>query len=211
MEITFNLIKKYFPHIDSQTETQFSKLQELYETWNSKINVISRKDIDKLYLHHVLHSLAIAKFIRFKPDTTILDLGTGGGFPGIPLAILFPQCNFHLIDGTSKKIKVVKEIVAALKLENVKVDQLRAEECKNKYDFVLNRAVASIEKLWMWSKPLIRRKGINGMPNGMISLKGGQLEEELILLEKEYLEMQSISDLFEEAYFLNKYIVYVQR
>lgn len=211
MELNETLISKYFSKLSDHQIEQFKKLGALYLEWNQKINVISRKDIDKLYLHHVLHSLSIAKSLRFKPGTKVLDLGTGGGFPGIPLAIYFPKTHFHLIDGTSKKLKVVEAVAEGLGLENVKVEQLRAEECKGKYDFVLNRAVARIDKLWQWSRPLIKRKGINGTPNGMYSLKGGNLEAELNELPNVYYEIEAISDYFQEEYFISKYLIYVQR
>ncbi|MEO1437199.1 MAG: 16S rRNA (guanine(527)-N(7))-methyltransferase RsmG, partial [Bacteroidota bacterium] len=152
------LITDHFPRLTEHQQQQFEALGDLYADWNQKINVISRKDIENLYPRHVLHSLAIAKYTRFKPGTEILDLGTGGGFPGIPLAILFPEVQFHLIDGTRKKLTVVEHVAAAIELNNVQVHHLRAEECKMKFDFVISRAVATIDKLWNWSYRLIKNK-----------------------------------------------------
>lgn len=212
MELGIALIKKYFPELTEIQEKQFTLLGELYPAWNEKINLISRKDIDQLYLRHILHSLSIAKLIRFKAESQILDLGTGGGFPGIPLAILFPKVKFHLVDRKAKKIMVVNDIVSNLKLENVKAEHITAEELKSKYDFVVNRAVALTEKLWVWVTPLLRRKEINGLPNGLISLKGGDLTEELKPLQKqEYIECIPLNKFFDEEYFETKSIVYIQR
>ncbi len=212
MEITEDIVFKYFPELDSIQRKQISILGELYFDWNSKINVISRKDIDKLYLHHILHSLAIAKFTQFKPGTQVMDLGTGGGFPGIPLAIFFPEVEFHLIDGIAKKLKVVSSVAQSLDLENVRAQQLRAEENKEKYDFVVNRAVAKIDKLWDWVKPLVRSKQKNALPNGLLTLKGGDLNEELSLLPRgNYHEQIPISDYFSEDFFEQKFLIYVQR
>ena len=205
------VILKYFPDLSEAQINQFEQLKKLYEEWNARINVISRKDIDNLYIRHVLHSLAIGKLIRFSPHSSIMDLGTGGGFPGIPCAILFPQCQFTLIDGTRKKIHVVNEVASALHLNNVKAIQQRAEEHKNRYDFIITRAVATIDKLWTWSRPLIHDRQKSALPNGLIALKGGKVKEEMKLLHKsEYREITPVSKYFEEPFFEGKYLVYVQ-
>lgn len=190
---------------------QLGQLKELYAEWNSKINVISRKDMDNFYERHVLHSLAIAKFVSFQPGAQILDLGTGGGFPGIPLAILFPETEFTLIDGTLKKIKVVQEVAEALDLKNVTAHQKRVEEWKgHKFDFVVTRAVAPILKLYNWSLPIIKRQHFHATPNGIIALKGGELDDEIKELpKKSYTELLPL-DFFEEEFFETKAIVYVQ-
>lgn len=203
------IINKYFKNISDNQIDKFNQLGELYADWNSKINVISRKDIENLYERHILHSLAIAKFVQFQPNTSLLDLGTGGGFPAIPLAILFPKCTFHAIDGTRKKIHVVNEVATSLDLTNVKAEQLRAEENKQKYDFVVTRAVATMDKLIEWSERLISDKQINAIPNGLIALKGGNIRSEMKGIKK-YTEIEPISDYFEEEFFETKNIVYVQ-
>lgn len=204
-------IQKYFPELTSIQIDQFSQLKALYVDWNSKINVISRKDIDNLYLHHVLHSLAIAKYVNFLPGADILDLGTGGGFPGIPLAILFPESNFYLADGTAKKIRVVNEVVDALGLDNARGHQMRVEELKIKFDFVVCRAVTTIDKLVLWSSRLIKENQIHGQPNGLIALKGGNIKEELKLLPgKPYVDITKLSEYFKEEYFEGKHVLYVQ-
>ena len=204
-------IQKYFPDLTELQVQQLTALEALYKDWNAKINVISRKDIDNLYLHHVLHSMAIAKFTKFLPNADILDLGTGGGFPGIPLAILFPETNFFLADGTRKKIKVVNEVIDALELKNVRGHQQRAEELKIKFDYVVCRAVTTIDKLVMWSKLLVKEEQQHGLPNGLIALKGGNISEELKLLPtKEYTEIVKLSSFFNEDYFEEKHILYVQ-
>jgi 16S rRNA (guanine527-N7)-methyltransferase len=205
------IIQQYFPDLSDKQFDQFSQLKSLYEDWNAKINVISRKDIDNLYTRHVLHSLAIAKMVDFTPGTTILDLGTGGGFPGIPCAILFPKSDFTLIDGTRKKIHVVNEVAQSLNLENVKGIQKRAEEHKAKYDFIITRAVATIDKLWTWSRPLLHTRQKNAIPNGLIALKGGNIKKEMKLLHRsEYYEVHPISRHFSDPFFEDKYLVYVQ-
>lgn len=206
------LIKEYFPKLTAHQLKQFEALGPLYKDWNEKINIISRKDIDQLYLHHILHSLAIAKYAYFKKGTSVLDLGTGGGFPGIPLAIMFPSVRFHLIDGTAKKIKITQDIIEQLELDNVSSEQKRAEEHKLKYDFVVNRAVAQIDKLWSWARPLIHSNHKNGIPNGLLSLKGGNLKTELSTVNKRtFIDQVAIADYFKEEYFVEKYIIYVQR
>jgi 16S rRNA (guanine527-N7)-methyltransferase len=205
-------IIKYFPDLTEQQLALFEKLGPLYQEWNSQINVISRKDIENVYPHHILHALAIAKFVKFQPGANILDLGTGGGLPGIPLAILYPETNFRLIDGTRKKIGVVKEIISALGLKNVVAQQVRAEELKEKFDFVICRAVASLDKLVAWSFPLISQKERHAIPNGLITLKGGTLTEEKKGLPRgTYLDIVPLIHYFEEPYFEEKVVVYVQR
>jgi len=207
------LLLKYFPDLTKNQVDQFSQLPALYKEWNEKINVISRKDIDHIMLHHVLHALAIAKLTKFNAGTQIMDLGTGGGFPGIPLAILFPEASFFLIDGTGKKIKVVQEVSQALGLPNVTAAQQRAEELKgHTFDFVVSRAVAELPMLWQWSKPLIHTRHKNALPNGLIALKGGNLKQEIKAMPKsDEVELTLITRYIKEPYFEEKYLVYVQR
>ena len=206
------LIYSYFPALTERQREQFAALDGLYRDWNAKINVISRKDIDNLYVHHVLHSLAIAKVISFRAGTQVLDLGTGGGFPGIPLAILFPEVQFHLVDGTAKKIRVCQEVISALDLENCRAEQKRAEEIKRpNYEFVVTRAVAKIDKLAEWSLRLITGKQRNSLPNGILALKGTGLKDELALLPKgAYVEEFPISAWFGEEFFAVKEVMYLQ-
>jgi 16S rRNA (guanine527-N7)-methyltransferase len=206
------LIQQYFPELDEHQLQQLQQLGDLYREWNQKINVISRKDIDAVYDHHILHSLAIARFVEFEPDSEILDLGTGGGLPGIPLAILFPDVRFTLIDGTRKKIMVVQEIINALELTNAKALHQRAEETKHKYDFVICRAVASLDKLVAWSFPLIKKKQKHVVPNGLLTLKGGDLRQEIKELGTgHYVDQEEVFDFFPQtSYFKEKYVVYVQ-
>lgn len=205
-------IFKYFPKLTDHQREQFNALDGLYRDWNAKINVISRKDIDNLYIHHVLHSLAIAKVIDFKAGAQVLDLGTGGGFPGIPLAIMFPETNFHLIDGTAKKIRVCQEVITALDLKNCRAEQRRAEELKQPvYDFVVTRAVARIEKLAEWSMRIVTPKQRHALPNGILALKGIDLKEEMSVLPKRaYVEEYPIREWFEEEFFEAKAVVYLQ-
>jgi len=206
-----DIIKKYFPQLSPLQIQQFEQLQSLYRDWNQKINVISRKDIDNLYERHILHSLAIAKLYTFLPNAEVLDLGTGGGFPGIPLAILFPEAQFTLIDGTGKKIRVVEEVKTALGLTNVRAKQIRAEELKHHFDFVVSRAVTQLDQLINWSFRLLKNKQQHAIPNGLIALKGGNVHAEIKALpRKEYVEVDPISNLFEEDFFKEKYVVYVQ-
>jgi len=186
------VIEKYFPHTSPVQKDQFFKLKELYTYWNAKVNVISRKDIDELYMHHVLHSLSIAKFITFLPGTRILDVGTGGGFPGIPLAIMFPATQFALVDSIGKKIRVVENIADTLKLQNVHVFQERAEQLNMEFDFTVSRAVTVLPILINWVKDKIIRNSQHEIPNGILSLKGGDLREELDLPYKVFI--QNISD-----------------
>lgn len=203
-----NEILKYFPHITEEQRLQFEMLEPLYSEWNSKINVISRKDIDNIYLHHVLHSLAIAKDIRFTDESHILDFGTGGGFPGIPLAIMFPNCNFKLIDRTGKKIKVVNEVAGALNLKNVEAAQIPGEEEKGKYDFVVSRAVMPLPDLIKIIKKNISAKQKNAIPNGLICLKGGNIDSE-IHNYRHIVQLTDISKIFNDDWFKNKYVIYV--
>ena len=203
-----NEILKYFPHITEEQRLQFEMLKLLYSEWNSKINVISRKDIDNIYLHHVLHSLAIAKDIRFNDESHILDFGTGGGFPGIPLAIMFPNCHFKLIDRTGKKIKVVNEVAGALNLKNVEAAQIPGEEEKGKYDFVVSRAVMPLPDLIKIIKKNISAKQKNAIPNGLICLKGGNIDSE-IHNYRHIVQLTDISKIFNDDWFKNKYVIYV--
>lgn len=203
-----NIIEKYFNNLSEEQKRQFAMLDELYHDWNSKINVISRKDIDNLYEHHVLHSLAIANILKFKAGTTLLDFGCGGGFPGIPLAILFPECSFTLIDGTGKKVHVAEEVAKAIGLKNVKALHRRGEEEKGKYDFVVSRAVMPLPDLVKIVKKNMSKKQQNAMPNGIICLKGGNLEAEL-LPYRNVVEKTEISTWFEEEWFKEKYVIYL--
>ena len=202
------LISKYFPQMTDEQVRQFDALDELYREWNMKINVISRKDIDNLYEHHVLHSLAIAKMIRFKPGTQILDFGTGGGFPGIPLAIMFPECRFKLIDGTGKKIRVAQEVANAIGLKNCQPVHLRGEEERGKFDFIVSRAVMPLPDLIKIVTKNISRKQQNSLPNGVICLKGGDVQAETQPY-KNIVEINDISDWFEEEWFKEKHCIYV--
>ena len=205
------LIREYFPKLTEKQDQQFTQLGELYADWNSKINVISRKDIENLYERHILHSLAIANFIKFRTGSKIVDLGTGGGFPGIPLAILFPNVNFTLIDGTRKKITVVNAVAEAIGLENAVGLQVRAEELKMRFDFVVTRAVATLDKLKPWTQRLVHQKDVHPIPNGLIALKGGRINSEIAALGKgTYVETYTLNDYFKEDFFEEKYLVYVQ-
>lgn len=202
------IIKKYFPQLTSKQEEQFAALDALYHDWNAKINVISRKDIDNLYEHHILHSLAIAKYINFREGTNVLDFGTGGGFPGIPLAIFFPDANFKLIDGTGKKVRVAQEVADAIGLENVLPSHLRGEEEKGKFDFIVSRAVMPLPDLMKIVKKNIASDQHNVLPNGVIVLKGGNLDEELKPY-KNIAEKTELSQWFDEEWFKEKYLIYV--
>lgn len=206
-------IKHYFPNLTDLQINQLSQLGDLYADWNSKINVISRKDIDNIYERHVLHSMAIAKVMNFKAGSHIMDLGTGGGFPGIPLAILFPDVNFLLVDSIGKKVKVAQEVADALQLTNVRSQQIRAEELKEKFDFVVTRAVAVLPKLMQWTKRCISNKHQHGTPNGIWALKGidRAAEESKELGKSAYTEIYPLSDFFEEEFFETKCIVYAQK
>ena len=203
-----DIILKYFPQLNDTQKQQFEALNELYKDWNSKINVISRKDIENLYEHHVLHSLGIAKVIHFTQGTEIMDLGTGGGFPGIPLAILFPDVQFHLIDSIGKKIKVATEIAAAIGLKNVTTRHCRAEEEKRQFDFVVSRAVMQLPDLMKIIRKNIRKEQHNPLPNGILCLKGGELEHEILSVRHKTM-VTNLKDYFEEPYFSTKKVVYV--
>ena len=206
--MNIDIITKYFGDISDEQRRQFEALYDLYQDWNSKINVISRKDIDNLYEHHVLHSLAIAKTIRFKDGSEILDFGTGGGFPGVPLAILFPNCHFRLIDGTGKKIRVATEVANAIGLKNCHPEHKRGEEEKGKYDFVVSRAVMPLPDLERIVRKNISSKQRNALPNGIICLKGGNVEGEIQPFRK-YAEVSDISQWFDEEWFKEKYVIYL--
>ncbi len=201
-------IEKYFTQLSEQQKDQLAALDALYHEWNEKINVISRKDIDNLYEHHVLHSLAIAKLINFRPGTKILDFGTGGGFPGIPLAILFPECQFKLIDGTGKKIHVAQEVSKAIGLKNCTPVHLRGEEEKEKFEFVVSRAVMPLPDLVKIVRKNISQKQQNAMPNGIICLKGGQLEGEKAPFRR-IVQTEPLSNWFSEEWFQEKYCIYL--
>lgn len=208
MTRTMELINKYFPNITEEQRQRFAALDALYRDWNSKINVISRKDIDNLYEHHILHSLGIAQVINFKPGTRVMDLGTGGGFPGIPLAIMFPEVHFHPVDSIGKKIRVCDEVCTALGLTNVTTEWTRAENLKEKYDFVVSRAVMPLADLVKLVRKNIAPKAQNAMPNGLICLKGGELANEVLPMKAHTL-ITSLSDYFEEEFFETKKVVYV--
>lgn len=200
-------ILKYFPDLSEKQKQQFKKLEILYQDWNAKINVISRKDMDSLYLKHVLHSLAIAKVVKFKPKTSVLDVGTGGGFPGIPLAILFPKTNFYLVDSIAKKIKVVQEVTNALGLKNVKAEQIRAEKVKGEFDFIVSRAVTKMDDFIKWVRKKTKKKHTHDIKNGILYLKGGDLTEELQNFKNA--TIYSIPDFYEEAFFETKKVVHI--
>ena len=201
-------ILKYFTHLTQKQIQQLQMLDGLYHEWNAKISVISRKDIDSLYLHHVLHSLSIAKFIHFRPDTNVLDMGTGGGFPGIPLAILFPEANFKMIDRTAKKIRVANEVASAIGLQNVSIVQQSGEEEHGKFDFVVSRSVMSLPDLMRIVKKNIAKDQHNSMPNGVIVLKGGDIQQEIRPF-KHLAEVDDLSQWFSEEWFKEKHLIYV--
>lgn len=202
------LILKYFPNLSEEQQKQFAALYDLYIDWNSKINVISRKDIENLYEHHVLHSLGIAKIINFTPRTSIMDLGTGGGFPGIPLAILFPETKFHLVDSIGKKVRVANEVADAIGLKNVTFRHARAQEEKGMFDFVVSRAVMPLTNLMDIIKKNITKEQKNALPNGLICLKGGELEHETMPFKNKVV-ISNLSDYFKEEFFETKKVVYV--
>ena len=200
-------LKKYFPELTAHQIKQFEQLEDLYKEWNAQINVVSRKDIDELYLRHVLHSLAIAKVQPFVDGAAVLDIGTGGGFPGIPLAILFPEANFYLVDSIGKKIKVVNEVVSALGLQNVKAEHQRAEKVKEQFDFIVSRAVTNMNDFVKWTKGKIKKKSNHELKNGILYLKGGDLTEELSAFPKATLF--DLSNYFEEDFFETKKVVHI--
>ena len=202
------IIQKYFPNLTALQAEQFAQLEVLYNDWNAKINVISRKDIQNLYEHHVLHSLGIAKVVNFKDGTTVMDLGTGGGFPGIPLAILFPNVQFHLVDSIGKKVRVANEVATAIGLKNVKFSHARTEEIKEQYDFVVTRAVMPMVDLVKVARKNISKEQHNAVPNGIIALKVGELAGEIASM-KNISTVWELSDFFEEEYFENKKVVHV--
>lgn len=201
-------IRKYFTELTATQLEQLTQLGELYRTWNERINVVSRKDIDNLYLHHVLHSLAIAKYVQFKTGTRVLDFGTGGGFPGIPLAIVFPECSFKLIDRTAKKIRVTQEIAAAIGLTNATAEQKAGEEERGEFDFVVSRAVMPLPDLMKIVKKNISREQHNALPNGLICLKGGNLDAETRTVKK-VVDITPVGNWFEDEWFEEKNVVYV--
>lgn len=207
-----DIILKYFPDLSERQVQQFQALESLYKDWNSKINVISRKDIDNLYVKHVLHSLSIAKVLDFKAYTHILDVGTGGGFPTIPLAILYPEAKFYAIDTIAKKIKVVKAVVEALGLRNVVAEQKRVQNLEaDQYDFVLCRGVAKLPVLLEWTKKLVVKEAYNHLDNGLLLLKGGDLTEEIKSIRPQKVRQFAIADFFEDSFFAEKYILYIKK
>ncbi|MEH6706059.1 MAG: 16S rRNA (guanine(527)-N(7))-methyltransferase RsmG [Galbibacter orientalis] len=201
------IIEKYFSSLTEDQITKFSQLEDLYTDWNSKINVISRKDIEELYIRHVLHSLGIAKVQAFNPGVSILDVGTGGGFPGIPLAILFPETNFYLIDAIGKKINVVNEVASALNLQNVKAEQIRAEKVKSQFDFIVSRAVTNMPDFVKWVKGKVKKESSHELKNGILYLKGGDLSEELAVYKTA--KTYDLKDYFEEDFFETKKVVHL--
>jgi 16S rRNA (guanine527-N7)-methyltransferase len=202
------LILSYFPDLTDPQKRQFTELLPLYQEWNAKINVISRKDIDNLYLNHVLHSLGIARVTAFKPGAEILDVGTGGGFPGIPLAILFPETRFHLVDSIGKKITVVKNVADGIGLKNVNAEQIRAEQVRGQYDFIVSRAVTRLKEFYSWVHRKAKKQSVHSHYNGILYLKGGDLDEELADLKKPH-QIFELSAFFKEEFFETKKIVYV--
>ena len=203
------LILKYFPEITTRQQEQYAQLAELYPYWNQQINVISRKDMDSLYERHVLHSLGIAKVMSFLPGEQVLDVGTGGGFPGVPLAIMFPETSFHLVDSIGKKIKVVQEVAQAIGLQNLKASHMRAEQVPGKFNFVVSRAVTQLKDFYPWVKGKFEKKSGNQLPNGILYLKGGDLEQEIAesgLAVQQYF----LKNYFEEEFFETKQVIYVK-
>lgn len=208
VQIQLQILKNYFPDLTTTQQNQLNALYELYADWNSKINVISRKDIDNLYLHHVLHSLGILKMLKFKEESSVMDIGTGGGFPGIPLAILLPEVQFHLVDSIGKKIKVGQAVAEAIGLKNVTFRHCRAEEEKQLFDFVVSRAVMPLADLVKIARKNIKKTQQNALPNGLICLKGGELQHEILPFQKQAITL-NLSDYFSEDFFQTKKVVYV--
>jgi 16S rRNA (guanine527-N7)-methyltransferase len=206
--VTSNIIQKYFPNLSPDQINQFDALYGLYQNWNSQINVISRKDIDLLYERHILHSLGIAKVCEFLPNQSILDVGTGGGFPGIPLAILFPETQFLLVDSIGKKIKVVNEVSSAIGLQNLKAIHSRAEQVDEKFDFIISRAVTQLKDFYPWIKGKFNKASKTDFKNGVLYLKGGYLEQELEDSQMKNIKLFPLTDYFEEEFFETKYVVY---
>ncbi len=203
-----SIVFQYFNSLTEKQHDQFTKLSALYQHWNEKINVISRKDIDNIYINHVLHSLGIAKVMAFNKGAQVMDVGTGGGFPGIPLAILFPETEFYLVDSIGKKITVVKEVAHSLGLKNITAEQIRAEQVKNKYDFVVSRAVTRMKEFYGWVDSRIKSDSRHSLDNGILYLKGGELDEELNELKRPY-SLHELSEYFKEDFFETKKVVYV--
>lgn len=204
-----NELLSYFPNLTTEQKDKFSQLKDLYGEWNAQINVISRKDMDEFYERHVLHSLGIAKIMEFTPKSSVLDIGTGGGFPGIPLAILFPEVQFHLVDSIGKKIKVVTEVAKALNLSNVRATHARAEDIKEQFDFIVSRAVTAMPAFLTWTKGKIKASNNNPLPNGILYLKGGDLVEEMEPV-KQHFVIHALKTYFKEAFFETKAVVYVK-
>lgn len=205
---TADIIFKYFPDLSENQKKQFNALFPLYREWNDKINVISRKDIENLYINHVLHSLGIAKVIAFKPGASILDVGTGGGFPGIPLAILFPDAKFHLVDSIGKKITVVKNVAEGAGIKNIVAEQIRAEQIKGEYDFIVSRAVTRLKEFYGWIHQKVKKKSAHEIDNGILYLKGGDLDEELREVKRPY-RMIDLTEFFAEEFFQTKKVIHV--
>ena len=203
-----SIIFNYFPQLTEKQKNQFEQLGLLYREWNEKINLVSRKDVENLYINHILHSLGIAKVMEFKPGASVLDVGTGGGFPGIPLAILFPETQFHLVDSIGKKITVVNAVSEAIGLTNVKAEQIRAEQIKAKYDFVVSRAVTRMQEFYGWMNNKIKDKSNHTLDNGILYLKGGDLDEEMNELKKRY-SLYDLTEYFKEEFFETKKVVYL--
>lgn len=206
-----DILLKYFPELTTQQIEHFGALGKIYTEWNEKINVISRKDAENLYERHVLHSLSIAKFVQFKNATKIMDLGTGGGFPGVPLAIMFPDCRFHLVDSIGKKLKVIEAVKEELQLKNVFTFHSRAEQMDFQYDFVVSRAVAPLSELLTWSKKKYLPKDQNAVHNGLICLKGGNIEDEIAAAHAKNVMKKPLSDYYNEEFFKDKYLVYAEQ
>lgn len=206
--MTSDIIQKYFPDLNPTQIKQFDQLFELYQNWNAQINVISRKDIDELYERHILHSLGIAKVCQFLPGTQVLDVGTGGGFPGIPLAILFPEAQFLLVDAIGKKIKVVNEVAQTIGLKNLTATHSRAEQIHQNFDFIVSRAVTQLKDFYPWVKGKFKKESKNSLPNGVLYLKGGDLKEELNASQLKNIKLYSLSEYFAEEFFQTKFVVY---